>query len=127
MSEEKITEQDQEVFDMVNRGKDTSAADAIGEAYAAAQEKAASPRESERTAIVGSPANCKNEPRNHRQRRIRAFWTQVLEPAIGYIALGGVMVAGMVLGIVPAFAAIPVFSFCFIWVAIRADRFLREV
>ena len=117
-------------FGTVNRGKDLSEAEAAEKVYkdhVEAQQKKEAPQEPERCEIKTAAPDYKEESRYHRSSRIGAFWRLVAEPAIGYIALGGVMVAAMVKGIVPAYAAIPVFSLCFIWTAIRADRFLREV
>ena len=111
-------------FDTVNRGKDPAeldAAEQVYREYTREQERKEAPQVAE-----CNPVDHKAETR-YRGNRVRAFWRQVVEPAIGYVALGGVMVAAMVLSIVPAYVAIPVFSLCFIWTAIRADRFLREV
>lgn len=117
-------------FDTVNRGKDPAEAEAAEKVYndyMDAQQKKEAPQEPERCVAHTNVPDYKAESRYHRRCRIRTFWRTVAEPAIGYIALGGVMVAAMVKGIVPAYIAIPVFSLCFIWTAIRADRFLREV
>ena len=117
-------------FDTVNRGKDPAGAEAAEKVYndyVEGQQKKDAPREPERCVANANIPDYKEESRYHRVCRFRAFWRQVAEPAIGYVALGGVMVAGMVLNMVPAYAAIPVFSLCFIWTAIRADRFLREM
>ena len=117
-------------FNAVNRGKDPAeveAAEKVYNDYMDAQQKKEAPQEPERCVPSTGNPDYKAENRCHRRNRIRGFWLLVAEPAIGYIALGGVMVAAMIKGIVPAYIAIPVFSLCFIWTAIRADRFLREV
>lgn len=62
---------------------------------------------------------------NLRKARIRAFF-QVFVELGGYMGLGGVMLAALALGIVPLWASVPVFTGCFIWSAIRFDRFFRE-
>lgn len=113
-------------FESVNRGKDLSEAEAAEKVYndhVATKEK--EQKKEKLTMPMKDALIADNRP--SRRSRIRAFWRQVMEPAFGYIALGGVMVAGMVLNMVPAYVAIPVFSLSFIWAAIRADRFLREV
>ena len=117
-------------FAAVNRGKDLSEAEAAEKVYndhVEAHQKKEAPQEPERCVTNANIPDYKAESRYHRGNRVRAFWRQVAEPSIGYIALGGVMVAAMIKGVVPAYIAIPVFCLCFIWTAIRADRFLREV
>ena len=117
-------------FDTVNRGKDTAGTEAAEKAYSEymdAQRKKAEEMEPCRCDTTCNIPDYKTETRYHRRCRLRTFWRQVIDPAIGYIALGGVMVAGMVLNMVPAYIAIPAFCLSFIWVAIRADRFLRDL
>ena len=117
-------------FDTVNRGKDTAGTEAAEKAYSEymdAQRKKAEDMERKRCVPSANVPDYKAETRYHRRSRARAFWRHVIDPAIGYIALGGVMVAGMVLNMVPAYIAIPAFCLSFIWVAIRADRFLRDL
>lgn len=67
----------------------------------------------------------KASEREHRRIRVREFFRALVEIG-GYAALGGVMLAAQLLGIVSAWAAVPVFTVSWIWSAIRMDRFFRR-
>lgn len=64
------------------------------------------------------------EARYHMLCRIRGF-QKVLVDVGGYIGLGGLMLIAMALGIVPWYFAVPVFTACWIWSALRIDRYFR--
>ena len=63
--------------------------------------------------------------KEYRKIRIKGFFRALTEIG-GYTALGGVLLAAMLLDIVPAYAAVPVFTVSWIWSAIRMDRFFRR-
>lgn len=71
-------------------------------------------------------ASIRKENGYHLRCRIRAFWREVVEPAVGYIGLGAAMVAAMVLELAPIYLSIPVALVCCMWVAVRVDRFFRR-
>ncbi len=61
----------------------------------------------------------------HIRCRLKALWRLIIIELLGYAALGGVLVAGMAKGFIPMCAAVPVFVICFMWVAVRFDRWIR--
>lgn len=61
----------------------------------------------------------------HIRCRLKALWRLFIIELLGYAALGGVLVAGMAKGFIPMGAAVPVFVICFMWVAVRFDRWIR--
>ena len=63
----------------------------------------------------------------HIRCRLKALWRLIIVELLGYAALGGVLVAGMIKGVIPMGAAVPAFVVCFMWVAVRFDRWIREV
>lgn len=67
----------------------------------------------------------RQERRYHIRCRLKALWRLIIIELLGYAALGGVLVAGMVKGFVPMGAAVPAFVICFMWVAVRFDRWIR--
>lgn len=67
----------------------------------------------------------KDAKREYRKVRVKGFFRALVEIG-GYAALGGVMLAAMLNGIVAAYVAVPVFTVSWIWSAIRMDRFFRR-
>lgn len=67
----------------------------------------------------------KDARREYRKVRVKGFFRALVEVG-GYAALGGVMLAAMLNGIVAAYVAVPVFTVSWIWSAIRMDRFFRR-
>ena len=67
----------------------------------------------------------KDTQREYRRIRVKEFFRALVEVG-GYAALGGVMLAAMLNGIVAAYVAVPVFTVSWIWSAIRMDRFFRR-
>ena len=67
----------------------------------------------------------KDTQREYRKVRVKGFFRALVEVG-GYAALGGVMLAAMLNGIVAAYVAVPVFTVSWIWSAIRMDRFFRR-
>lgn len=61
----------------------------------------------------------------HIRCRLKALWRLIIIELLGYAALGGVLVAGMIKGFIPMGAAVPAFVICFMWVAVRFDRWIR--
>ena len=61
----------------------------------------------------------------HIRWRLKSLWRLFIIELLGYAALGGVLVAGMAKGFIPMGAAVPVFVICFMWVAVRFDRWIR--
>lgn len=57
-------------------------------------------------------------------RRWPEFGRLISEVA-GWTGFGAVVLGGMLAGVFPMGAAVPVFIGCFGWVAIRVDRFFR--
>lgn len=62
----------------------------------------------------------------HIRCRLKALWRLIIIELLGYAALGGVLVAGMAKGVVPMGVAVPAFVICFMWVAVRFDRWIRQ-
>ena len=67
----------------------------------------------------------KQTQREYIKTRVKGFFRALVEVG-GYAALGGVMLAAMLNGIVAAYVAVPVFTVSWIWSAIRMDRFFRR-
>lgn len=61
----------------------------------------------------------------HIRCRLKALWRLIIIELLGYAALGGVLVAGMIKGFISMGVAVPAFVVCFMWVAVRLDRWLR--
>lgn len=59
------------------------------------------------------------------KRHNRADLKRMLGEVAGWTGFGAVVLGGMLAGVFPMGAAVPVFCGCFGWVAIRADRFFR--
>lgn len=59
------------------------------------------------------------------KKRNRAELRRVLGEVAGWAGFGAVVLGGMLAGVFPMGAAVPVFIGCFGWVAIRVDRFFR--
>ena len=57
--------------------------------------------------------------------KLGALIRLIIIELLGYAALGGVLVAGMIKGFIPMGVAVPAFVICFMWVAVRFDRWLR--
>ena len=51
---------------------------------------------------------------------------RMLSEVCGWTGFGAVMLICMLLGISPMWLAAPIFTGCFIWVAIQIDRFFRR-
>ena len=61
----------------------------------------------------------------HIRCQLKALWRLFIIELLGYAALGGVLVAGMIKGFIPMGTAVPAFVVCFMWVAVRFDRWIR--
>ena len=59
------------------------------------------------------------------KKRPKTEFRQMLSEVAGWTGFGGMALGGMLAGVVPMGAAVPVFIGCFGWVAIRVDRFFR--
>jgi hypothetical protein len=59
------------------------------------------------------------------KKRNKAELRRVLGEVAGWTGFGAVVLGGMLAGVFPMSAAVPVFIGCFGWVAIRVDRYFR--
>lgn len=121
---------DEELAGMVNRGQDT---DDMEEAFAELMQRKKSEEEqwhdTEEYLARRRDENCSRKAVveiANRPRRRRSFLREVLEPTVGYLCLGAVLLAAGILEVLPDLIAIPVSFLCFNWVSIKADRWLRR-
>ena len=98
--------QDEQLINMVN-GTDSKA-----------EKRNKAPRAEQKREAVPEDLRC------HSLWRLSGF-RQVIVEVGGYVGLGLVLLAAMAAGIVPWYAAVPVFTACWIWSALRIDRYFR--